>query len=138
MRRHRLGKTNLMVSCTGPGGIPLARISKKEAVRLIHLAIEKGINFIDTARNYEDSEGRSERPSKTLGIRLSWPPRAWTGPFPGPWSKLRPACVPIALTSSKLHQAFTPSDLEKVIAPHRALAAAKQARKEGKILYYRD
>lgn len=56
MKKYRLGKTNLMVSEVGLGGIPIARISKDEAVEVVKKAIEKGINFIDTANAYVDSE----------------------------------------------------------------------------------
>lgn len=40
----------------GFGGIPIQRLSVKEAVDIILYAFSKGINFIDTARGYTDSE----------------------------------------------------------------------------------
>lgn len=56
MKKYRLGKTNLMVTEVGFGGIPIARIDKQEAITIVKTAIEKGINFIDTANAYVDSE----------------------------------------------------------------------------------
>lgn len=56
MDKRRLGKTNLMVSEIGFGGIPIQRISKEESKELLKFAIDKGINFIDTARGYTVSE----------------------------------------------------------------------------------
>ena len=56
MERVRFGKTGLMVSKVAFGGIPIMRISKAEAVGLVREAIRLGINFIDTAHGYTDSE----------------------------------------------------------------------------------
>ena len=56
MERVRFGKTGLMVSKLAIGGIPVMRISKTEAAKLFRDAIALGINFIDTAHGYADSE----------------------------------------------------------------------------------
>jgi len=56
MDKVRFGKTGLMVSKVAFGGIPIMRISKAEAVRIVREAIGLGINFIDTATGYADSE----------------------------------------------------------------------------------
>lgn len=56
MKYIRLGKTELSVSRVGFGGIPIIRVSSEEATRCIHTAIDLGVNFIDTAADYKDSE----------------------------------------------------------------------------------
>jgi predicted aldo/keto reductase-like oxidoreductase len=56
MEKVRFGKTGLMVSKVAFGGIPIMRISKAEAAQIIREAIGLGINFIDTANGYADSE----------------------------------------------------------------------------------
>ena len=56
MKRHQLGKTGLMVSEIGIGGISITRIALKEAVDLIRHGLDLGINFFDTANMYLDSE----------------------------------------------------------------------------------
>lgn len=56
MERVRLGKTSLMVSRVGLGGIPIMRLNKEEAIKVVQKALDLGINFIDTAREYGDSE----------------------------------------------------------------------------------
>lgn len=56
MERVRLGKTSLMVSRVGLGGIPITRLNKEEGIKVVQKALDLGINFIDTARGYEDSE----------------------------------------------------------------------------------
>ena len=56
MDQIRLGRTNLKVSRSGLGALPIQRISILEAGRLLRKAYDRGINFFDTARAYTDSE----------------------------------------------------------------------------------
>ena len=56
MQKRRLGRTDLMVSVVGFGGLILPRISREEAVRVVNHALDLGVNFIDTAKGYGDSE----------------------------------------------------------------------------------
>lgn len=56
MDQIRLGRTNLMVSRSGFGAIPIQRINFLNTKDLLQKAYENGINFFDTARAYTDSE----------------------------------------------------------------------------------
>lgn len=56
MDHIRLGRTNLQVSRSGFGAIPIQRISFDEAKTVLRKAYEGGINFFDTAHGYTDSE----------------------------------------------------------------------------------
>lgn len=56
MDKIRLGRTNLMVSRSGFGALPIQRVDKDEARKILRKAYENGINFYDTARMYSDSE----------------------------------------------------------------------------------
>ena len=56
MTTVRLGKTEVTVNKNGFGALPIQRITKSEAVYLLHKAFDGGINFYDTARAYTDSE----------------------------------------------------------------------------------
>lgn len=51
-----LGKTGFEIYKVGFGGIPIQRINKESAAKLINTSMEEGINFIDTARGYTISE----------------------------------------------------------------------------------
>jgi aryl-alcohol dehydrogenase-like predicted oxidoreductase len=63
MQYRKLGKTNFNVSEVSLGtwqiGASWGNVSDQDAERVVHAAIEKGINFFDTADVYGD--GRSER-----------------------------------------------------------------------------
>ena len=56
MEKVRFGKTELMVSKIAFGGIPIQRLGMKEAAEVVRGSIDLGINFIDTANGYTDSE----------------------------------------------------------------------------------
>lgn len=56
MDKIKLGRTNLIVSRSGFGALPIQRISFDEAKNLLRKAYDNGINFFDTARSYTDSE----------------------------------------------------------------------------------
>ena len=51
-----LGKTGLKVSRVGFGGIPIQKVDDEGSKSLMRTVVEKGINFIDTARAYTVSE----------------------------------------------------------------------------------
>lgn len=51
-----LGKTDLKVNIIGCGGIPIQRITQQEVNDMVQVMIKKGVNFIDTARGYTNSE----------------------------------------------------------------------------------
>lgn len=64
MREIRLGKTELMVTSTAMGCLPVQRCDEAYAVRLLRAAYEGGLNYFDTANAYTDSE-------KKIGLALS-------------------------------------------------------------------
>ena len=56
METVRLGRTDLVVNKTAFGALPIQRVAMEEAKRILRRAVDGGINFIDTARGYSDSE----------------------------------------------------------------------------------
>lgn len=64
METLRLGRTNLIVTKNGFGALPVQRVDKDYACKLLRKAYESGINYFDTARFYTDSEEK-------IGLALS-------------------------------------------------------------------
>lgn len=56
MNTVRLGKTEITVNRNGFGALPIQRVSKEEASKILRKAFDHGIRFFDTARYYSDSE----------------------------------------------------------------------------------
>jgi len=58
MEKTRLGRTNLLVTKLGWGGIPIQRADEHEAISVIRAVVDMGVDFLDTARGYTNSEQR--------------------------------------------------------------------------------
>ena len=56
MKQITLGKTGITVPQNAFGALPIQRVSREYAVKLLHRAYEGGMRFFDTARAYSDSE----------------------------------------------------------------------------------
>ncbi len=56
MTKVTLGKTGITVEKNAFGALPIQRISREEAVKLLRKAYDHGVTFYDTARFYTDSE----------------------------------------------------------------------------------
>lgn len=84
MKKIRLGKTNMMVSRLGFGGIPIQRDTQEEAVAIVKRCLELNITFLDTANAYTTSEerigkrsGAGAKGSLLRRRRLPGAERAW-------------------------------------------------------------
>ncbi len=69
MKKIIFGKTMLEVSRIAFGGIPIMRLSTAQAVEVIKESLSLGINFIDTAAGYADSQEK-------IGLAISGIPRS--------------------------------------------------------------
>ena len=138
MLKRRLGRTGLTVSVIGFGGIPIQRVAVDDAVRIIRRALELGVNFIDTARVYTDSElkiGLAVKDHRGKCIIAS-KSRALTklemmGDIK---SSLRDLCV----NQIDLYQLHNVSDFEtynRMLQPDGAITALKEAQETGIIKY---
>lgn len=56
IQKVRLGRTELWVTKTAFGALPVQRVSTEDAAKLLRRAYESGINYFDTANAYTDSE----------------------------------------------------------------------------------
>ena len=70
MQRIMIGNTGLEVNRFGFGGIPIQRVSESQAVETVLYALEKGVDFVDTARNYTTSERRIGMALKQIDKRV--------------------------------------------------------------------
>lgn len=138
MKKRRLGKTNIMVSEVGFGGIPIQRITQREADEVIRFAVDKGVNFIDTARGYGISEeyiGNS-----LLGIRekvyiasksMSRTKDAMKDDIEKSLKNLRTDYIDLY----QLHNVKDEETLKQVMAEGGAVEALIEAKNSGKILH---
>jgi len=58
MQKMRLGRTEIMVSRVGFGGIPIQRLTEDEAVTVVRRCLDLGVTFLDSSHVYTTSEER--------------------------------------------------------------------------------
>ena len=134
MRYKKLGGTGLEVSVIGYGAIKLPRISQDVATACINRALDLGVNFIDTARAYGDSERKIG--IATEGRRDEFYIATKTGERTADGAKadLKTSLSELKMDRIDLWQLHSVSDreqYEKVMGPGGALEAAKWAKKQG-------
>ena len=70
MQKRKLGSSTLEVSVVGLGGNNFGgRIDFEASQRVVHAAIDRGINLIDTADNYGNRGGSEEELGRILGAK---------------------------------------------------------------------
>jgi len=69
MKNITLGSTGITVPQNAFGALPVQRVEKEDAAKLLRKAYEGGIRFFDTARAYSDSEEKLGLAFGEMGIR---------------------------------------------------------------------
>jgi predicted aldo/keto reductase-like oxidoreductase len=134
MRYRTLGKTGLDVSAVGFGAIKLPDVSEEQACAALHRALDLGINFVDTARNYGDSEHKiglvlKERRDECI-VATKTAARDADGARRDLETSLRDLQTD-RLDLWQLHNVMDRGLWERVTRPDGALAAARRAKVEG-------
>ncbi len=134
MRYRTLGRTGLEVSVVGFGGIKLPEVSEEQACAALHRALDLGVNFIDTARAYGDSEHKiglvlKERREECF-IATKTAARDADGAMRDLETSLRELQTD-RLDLWQLHNVMDRGLWEQVTRADGALAAANRARAEG-------
>jgi hypothetical protein len=138
MRKNKLGKTDMVVTHLSFGGIKLHKNMPDKAENIVNKALDLGINYVDTARCYGDSEvligavmknRRSECYLSSKSIRRSKEESAED--------------VNISLKNLNTdmidlyycHDISREQHYEKIMSDSGTLPALKEAQKAGKIRY---
>jgi predicted aldo/keto reductase-like oxidoreductase len=136
MEKRRLGRTGLDVTAISFGALPIQRYSMEDAGPVLQAALDAGINFIDTARAYTDSE---EKIGQHIAHRRSEYYLATKSMSRDKASMARD--IDLSLSHMKtdyidlyqVHNIKARQDFEAVMAPGGALEALKEAQQAGKI-----
>lgn len=136
MKYGILGKTGLEVSVVGLGGIPVQRTDREGAKQIVQACMERGINFLDTARAYSVSEeffGEALKPYREQWVIA-------TKSMSRDYESMK-ADIEISLRNLQtdyidlyqIHNIKTDEELELCFGETGAYRALLEAKKEGKI-----
>lgn len=130
-----LGRTGLKISRLGFGGIPIQRIDGEGTKKLMEMMVEKGINFIDSARGYTVSEGFIGEALEGIRDKFVLATKSMSRTKEGMAKDIEISLNNFRTDYIDLYQIHNPNmeQLEQVIGPDGALEALLEAREAGKI-----
>lgn len=133
METVRLGKTGLEVSKNGFGALPIQRISKEEAVKLLRKAYENGINYFDTARWYSDSEEKLGEAFEGIREKVIISTKTGAQTAEEFWKDLETSLKLLRTDYIDLYQFHNPAVCPKLGQENGLYEAMEEAKKQGKI-----
>ena len=136
MKKVRLGRTGLMVSEVGFGGIPIMNLNMEEGISLLRHCFDLGITFFDTANMYGDSEKKIGAALESVRDQVVLATKTLKRDAEGAARHLERSLEGLktrAVDIYQLHQVGNRETLDQVLAPGGAYEALEKARSEGKI-----
>ena len=136
MQKMRLGRTGLMVSAVGFGGIPIQRLTNDQAVAVVRRCLDLGMTFLDTANAYSTSEERIGEAiaGRREGLIIATKSSARDGE--GVRQHLALSLERLGVETIDLyqfHNVSNPEQYEKTLAPGGPLEVAREAQAAGKV-----
>ena len=136
MQQVRLGKTELVVSRIGFGGLPIQRPSDEQAVAVVRRCLELGITLLDTAHTYTTSEVRIGQAIQGRRDQVILATKTAARDCGQAREHLQLSLQRLGVDHIDLYQFHDVSDFstyESILAPGGAMEAFRQALEEGTI-----
>jgi len=134
MERRKLGKTGLEVAALGFGAIKLPHVEAAEATRALNRALDLGVDFVDTARNYGDSERKIGSALKHRRSDYVLATKTVARDAAGLRADLETSLRELQTDHVDLYQLHSVSDADvwqRVMAPRGAVEEARKAQRQG-------
>jgi predicted aldo/keto reductase-like oxidoreductase len=142
MPRRRLGRTGVEVSAIGLGGFHLGQAKdERTSIRMVHMAIDHGLDFMDNCWDYNDGESErrmgkaltgGHRQKVFLMTKLDGHTREVAAKqLEQSLSRLRTDVIDLL----QVHEVIRPTDPARVFGPDGAIEAYIAAKKAGKIRF---
>ena len=128
-----LGRTGLVLNRNGFGALPIQRVGFDEAALLLHRALDGGVNFIDTARAYSDSEEKIGRALHAQRRRFTLATKTMAADAAGFWHDLDVSLRLLQTDHIDVYQFHNPGFCPKPGDGSGLYEAMLEARAQGKI-----
>lgn len=135
MEYRILGKTGLRVSRIGFGGIPIQRIDAEGTRALMQALVEKGVNYIDTARGYTVSEEYLGYGLEGIRDKFVLATKSMSRDKASMARDIETSLANLRTDYIDLYQLHNPKleELDVIFSENGAIQALRQAKAEGKI-----
>ena len=129
----KLGRTGLVVEKQGFGCLPIQRISKAEAVELLHRAYAGGLNYFDTARAYSAREEKVGAAFAGMRDRVILATKTAALTADGFWKDLETSLRTLGTGYIDVYQFHNPAFCPRPGGADGLYDAALEAKRQGKI-----
>ncbi|MBN2878382.1 MAG: aldo/keto reductase [Clostridia bacterium] len=138
MEKRTLGNTGLEVSCLGFGGFHLLEIPADSACKLLNAYLDKGGNYIETAQDYGNGEAErkiglvmKDRRDECILVTKTGKrdAKSLLEKIESSFANLQTDYIDILL----MHAVSTIDELNKILAPDGAFAAAQMLKAQNRI-----
>ena len=133
MEKVRLGRTELIVGKNSFGALPIQRISKEEAAKLLRKAYDNGFNYFDTARMYTDSEEKMGYALADIRDKIIISTKTAATTVEGFWKDLATSLEMLKTDYIDIYQFHNPSFCPKPGDGSGLYEAMLEAKEQGKI-----
>lgn len=130
-----LGKTNITVNKNGFGALPIQRISKQDASKLLRKAYDNGIDFFDTARFYTDSEEKIGYALSDIRDKIYIATKTAAQNYEMFWKDIKKSLSLLKTDYIDIYQFHNPSFCPKPNDGTGLYEAMLEAKKQGKIRF---
>jgi len=135
MAKVQLGRTGITVEKNGFGALPIQRISKQEAVRLLRMAYEGGMEYFDTARAYSDSEEKVGEAFRGIRDRVVIATKTGASDAAGFWADLEKSLRLLQTDYIDVYQFHNPRFCPRPGDGSGLYEAMETAKRQGKIRF---
>lgn len=135
MTNVTLGRTGITVNKNGFGALPIQRITKEEAAKLLRKAYDGGITLFDTARAYSDSEEKIGYAMSGIRNHITITTKTAAKDAAGFWKDLETSLTLMKTDHVDVYQFHNPSVCPKPGDGSGLYEAALKAKEEGKIRF---
>lgn len=133
--KFTLGKTGITTNKIAFGALPIQRISKTDAVALLHRALDGGITYYDTARVYTDSEEKLGAAFEGLRDRLFLATKTASTTPEGFWADLETSLRLLKTDHVDIYQFHNPAFIPRPGDGTGLYECMLEAKRQGKILH---
>jgi len=136
--KRKLGKTGFEATVLGLGGVTYNLLPDAEAAALVSRAIDLGINYIDTAHSYKESERKIGQVMPERRAEIFLATKSTNRTRAGMAAEIEESLRRLRtdrLDSVQIHMLETEGELAAVMAPDGALRAIEDFRKTGTVRF---
>lgn len=135
MKTVTLGRTGITVNFNGFGALPIQRVDKDEAVKILRKAYDNGVRFFDSARAYSDSEEKLGEAFSDIRSKIFISTKTMATTAEKFWEDLETSLSKLKTGYIDIYQLHNPDFCPKPGDESGLYDAMLEAKRQGKIRY---